>query len=207
MDSNVLSRLSALQEADQKISNFIEFKHRECSRLETDAQVNRDLSLKYQRCAELFKQWLEDSIEKNVSSMADLATVGLNYIISDQSLTFSINQEHKYNRVAMKFRVVQDGIEGDPLASFGGGAAVVISLILRLCVMQRLKMSNLLILDESMVALANQYVPMAGEFMRQLSEKTGINILMVTHNQEFLTHAHTAYEGDKTGSLKLKKLK
>jgi ABC-type lipoprotein export system ATPase subunit len=43
--------------------------------------------------------------------------------------------------------------------------------------------------------------------MRQLSEQTGVNILMVTHNPEFLNHAHVAYEGHKDGSLKLKRLR
>lgn len=65
-------------------------------------------------------------------------------------------------------------------------------------------MGNLLLLDESMHALANKYVPAAAAFMRQLSEQTGINILMVTHNEEFLCHSHTAYEGTKQdGVLRL----
>jgi ABC-type lipoprotein export system ATPase subunit len=54
--------------------------------------------------------------------------------------------------------------------------------------------------------LANAYVPAAASFMRQLSEQTGVNILMVTHNPEFLHNAHTAYEGHKTDSLQLKSI-
>jgi hypothetical protein len=46
-----------------------------------------------------------------------------------------------------------------------------------------------------MSALANKYVPAAAEFMRHISEKTGVNILMVTHNEEFMSNAHIAYEG------------
>jgi DNA repair exonuclease SbcCD ATPase subunit len=161
----------------------------------------------YAKSAEIFKKWLEDSIASNVTSISDLATTGLAHIITDQSLKFNIVQESKYNRLSMRFSVEESGVAGDPLNSFGGGAAVVISLILRLAIMQKMKMSNLLILDESMVALANAYVPNAAEFMRRLSEDTGINILMVTHNPEFLAHSHTSYEGVKTDSLHLKPLK
>ncbi len=73
--------------------------------------------------------------------------------------------------------------------------------------MARMKMGNLLLLDESMSFLADRYVPNAGSFMRQLSERTGINILMVTHNKEYLNYAHTAYEGHNDGSLKLRPIK
>lgn len=93
------------------------------------------------------------------------------------------------------------------MASFGGGAVLVASLVLRLAIMSRLGMGNLLLLDESMGMLANRYVPAAAAFMRQLSEQTGINILMVTHNEEFLNHAHTAYEGRKEGALRLHRRK
>lgn len=176
---------------------------------ETEARRKADL---YQRCSEICKKWLEDSLAKNVHSMADLATMGLRHVIKDQHLTFRVQQEAKYNRMAMKFILEQkedDGtiIEGDPLNGYGGGAAAVISLVLRLAVMSRMKMGNLLLLDESMTWVANAYVGNAASFMRHLAERTGVNILMVTHNPEFIANAHTAYEGHKDGSLKLRRLR
>jgi DNA repair exonuclease SbcCD ATPase subunit len=160
----------------------------------------------YSKCSEIFKKWLEDSMERNVGSMADLATTGLRHVIPDQELIFKIKQEPKYNRMSMRFVLEQDGVEGDPINSYGGGAAVVVSLILRIAVMQRMGMGNLLILDESMVALANVYVPSAASFIRKLAEQAGVNILMVTHNPEFLASAHVAYEGFKDSSMKLRRI-
>lgn len=161
----------------------------------------------YQKCTEVFKQWLEDSLEKNIQSIAELGTTALRHVIHDQDLTFKILQDPKLNRLAMRFAIEDGGVEGDPLASFGGGAVVLLSMVLRLAVMARMGMVNLLILDESMMALANKYVPAAADFMRRLSEETGVNILMVTHNPEYLAHAHVAYEGRKDGSLKLRRLR
>lgn len=158
------------------------------------------------KCGELFKHLLEKSIDENVNSISELVTSGLNHIIDDQKLVFSINQEHKNNRISMKFVLSQDGSDGDPMLSFGGGAAVVISLILRISVMKRMGNANLLLLDESMVALANAYVPNAARFMRELSEKTGINILMVTHNPEFIENSHQAYEITKAEKLSIRRI-
>jgi len=184
--------------------NVLESQLRSAEADEQKARYNAELN---QKCSEIFKSWLEDSMKKNVDSMAELATTGLQHIIHDQKLTFKIKQEPKHNRLAMRFVLEEDGVEGDPIHSYGGGAAVVISLVLRIAVMARMQMANLLLLDESMVALANAYVPNAAAFMRQLAEETGINILMVTHNPEFLNHAHVAYEGHKDKSLRLRRIK
>jgi DNA repair exonuclease SbcCD ATPase subunit len=191
----------------EKLKNYREFLQNRVNLASAEESKLRHKADLYQKCSEIFKSWLEESIEKNITSISDLATNGLHHIIYDQNLEFKITQEIKYNRLSMKFSLEQEGVEGDPLDSFGGGAAVIVSLVLRLAVMARLGMKDLLILDESMVALANHYVPFAASFMRRLSEQTGINILMVTHNPEFLQQAHTAYEGTKDDSLKLKKIR
>jgi ABC-type molybdenum transport system ATPase subunit/photorepair protein PhrA len=156
-----------------------------------------------QKSSDVFKNWLDDSLRENVGVISDLVTTGLQHIIHDQKLVFKIKQEMKFNRLSMRFIIEENGVEGDPMASFGGGAVLTASFILRLAIMSRLGMGNLLLLDESMHALANKYVPAAASFMRQLSEQTGINILMVTHNEEFLNHAHISYEGQKNDSLQL----
>jgi DNA repair exonuclease SbcCD ATPase subunit len=159
-----------------------------------------------QKCTEIFKTWLEDSLDKNVNSISQLVTTGLRHVLGDQELSFHIRQDPQKNRLSMSFVMEEDGNEGDPIDSFGGGAAVIVSFVLRLAVMARIGMGNLLLLDESMAALWNGYVPSCADFMRQLSEQTGVNVLMVTHNPDFISHAHAAYEGHKDGSLKLKRV-
>jgi DNA repair exonuclease SbcCD ATPase subunit len=207
MQDTVLSRLKNFKEGVHKLSTYRDILRSQVNSLskeESEATYKAEL---YQKCSEIFKSWLEDSMKRNVDSMAELATTGLRHIIHDQNLKFDIKQESKYNRLAMKFVLENDGVEGDPIQSYGGGAAVIISFILRVAVMSRMKMANLLILDESLLAISQSYVPAAAAFIRQLSEETGINILLVTHNPEFLNHAHIAYEGHKDGSLKIRKLR
>lgn len=212
METHVLlENFEVLKQRVRKLQAYRSVLASQKARLEAEEADARRKAELYQRCSEIFKKWLEDSLEKNVTSMADLATMGLRHVIQDQNLTFKIVQEAKYNRMAMKFLLEEvDGngsVEGDPLNSYGGGASAVISLVLRLAVMSRMKMGNLLLLDESMSFLANAYVSNAAAFMRHLAERTGVNILMVTHNPEFVANAHTAYEGHKDGSLKLRRLK
>jgi DNA repair exonuclease SbcCD ATPase subunit len=173
--------------------------HRDVLRSQLQSLEDEIAKLKYsaelnQKSSEVYKKWLEDLLKSNVDSISDLVTSGLQHTIRDQTLKFNIKQELKYNRLAMRFVIEEDGIEADPMSSFGGGAVLMASFILRLAVMTRLNMGNLLLLDESMSGLAARYIPNAASFMRQISEDTGINILMVTHNEEFLNHAHKSYE-------------
>lgn len=205
----ILTLEKRMEDINNKTQQLLIYKNLLKSQIESIQSEEKQLRYKsdlYQKCSEMFKLWLEDSLKQNVDSIAELATTGLKHTIFDQNLSFKIKQESKYNRLTMKFLLEENNTEGDPVSSFGGGAAVIISFILRIAVMTRMKMANLLLLDESMVAVANMYVPSAASFMRQLSEQTGINILMVTHNPVFLEHAHVAYEGRKDNSLQLKQL-
>lgn len=207
MNPDFQSRVRALREGVTKVRTYKGILSSQASSLESEAKDLRYRADLYQRCTEVFKLWLEDAMRENVGSMADLATAGLRHVIHDQDLTFHILQDPKMNRLHMRFAIEKDGVEGDPVESYGGGAVLVVSLILRLSVMARLNMVNLLLLDESLSGLANYYVPWAGSFLRQLSEQTGVNILMVTHNDEMLDHAHVAYEGyqDDGGKLRLRR--
>jgi len=188
-------RLRQFSEDVTRLESHRDFVVSERESAEADAEKARYEADLQQKSSEVIKSWLDDMLRSNVDSIAELATSGLRHIIDDQELAFAIRQELKYNRLSMRFAIEHDGIEGNPMSSFGGGAVLVASLILRLAVMARMRMGNLLLLDETMFALANKYVPAAAEFMRQLTEKTGVNILMVTHNEEFMSNAHVAYEG------------
>lgn len=176
----------------------------EADSLRYKADLNR-------RSSEVIKKWLEDMLKSNVDSMSALVTSALRSVVFDQSLTFKTRQDPKYNRLSMSFWIEEDGVEADPLESFGGGPAVVASLVLRLAVMARLRMASFLILDESLFALALRYIPAAADFIRQLSEETGVTIFMVTHNEEFMANAHVAYDAftergaDGVKSLKLRR--
>jgi len=184
--------------------SILEKNRNELTALMEDDKTRQD---QYAKCLEIFKTWLESSIESNINSIADLATEGLRNILNDQELIFKIKQEHRNNKLWMKFIIESDGIEGDPLTSYGGGAAMICSLVLRVSMMKRLGLCDLLLLDETMVAVSNAYVGNTAEFMRSLAEKAGIHILMVTHNQEFVDNSHVSYEGTKIDHLKLRKIK
>ena len=206
----LFERLQTLKENMTRVDAYRDSikSRREAAEREVEL-LNYDANLQ-QKSSEIIKSWLDDLLHVNVDSIASLTTSGLKNILNDQDLSFKIKQEMKFNRVSMNFSIMDGEIEGDPMSSFGGGAVLVASLILRLAIMSRMNMGNLLLLDETMFALANKYVPSAADFMRRLSEETGINIFMVTHNDTFMSNAHIGYDGfcvneDSNRTIKLRR--
>lgn len=205
--SPMRSRLNSLRESIAGVKARHEVFQARLKASEAAAADKRYRADVNQRASEVVKGWLEDLLESNVGSMGELASSALKFVIEDQNLKFRIKQELKYNRLSMRFVLEEGGVENDPMGSFGGGAVHVSSLVLRVAVMTRLGMGNLLVLDESLNGLSPVYHPAMAEFLKGLAEKTGINILLVTHQEDFLNNAHLAYEAhSKVGQDGLKAL-
>ena len=76
---------------------------------------------------------------------------------------------------------------------FGGGPTSVSSFILRVLTLQRLKRFPLLAMDETLGAVSEDYTHNTGTFLKTLAEKLGIDVLLVTHNKEYVGHSTRSY--------------
>lgn len=175
--------------------------------LETQLANARSISQDYNKCIALFQEWISKVLDQNVNSISDLVTNGLSHVISDQDLQFRINQELKNNKPLFKIQMINDGRECDPVDGTGGGVASLISTVIRFTLTARFGLSRLILLDETLSSLSNAYVPPAASFLRQLCKEFNIDILMVTHNSDFINESDTSYEAINDGKLKLKRIK
>jgi DNA repair exonuclease SbcCD ATPase subunit len=147
---------------------------------------------------ELLRMLLDKMVFDQVGSIEKVVTEGLTTIFHDQCLALEAEVSTKYNKVSIDFVLAQIGkdiVKGEPLDSFGGGVSSVVSLLLRLLTMMKMKKYPILLLDETLAALSDEYIDAAGKLLRSLSEKTGLDILLITHKQAFLDHAHNSYHG------------
>ncbi len=206
-NKNLESRFFNLEKSLGNIKSTRSFINNEIEKNDRTISSNDNSISLAQKSSEVIKLWLEDSLKNNIDSISSLVTSGLKTVFCDRDLEFKIYQEMKYNKVAIRFALKDGDAEGNPKNTNGGAASVIISLILRLFIMSKLNMCNLILLDESMADLNAEYIPAAASFMKQLSDLLGINILLVTHNEDYLKYAHTSYEGDKKVSFIMKKIK
>lgn len=148
---------------------------------------------------ELFRVLMDRMIVNQVRLVEGVVTEGLQTIFYDLELSCEADVGPKWGKIAVEFFFRQGdkdnplSYRGKPLQSFGGGPSSIASLVLRLMTVMRLKLWPVLVLDEALGAVSEQYVEHTGMFLERLAKKMGIDVLLVTHKPAFLDHANVTY--------------
>lgn len=151
------------------------------------------------KTGELFRVLLDRLVLDQVRVIEGLVTEGLTTIFPDQKLAFEAEVGEKRGRLSIDFyfRQGEEGgivIRDEPLQAFGGGPCGLASLALRVLTLLRLKRFPLLLLDETLAAVSDEYLDATGQFLHRLARSTGVTILLVTHKQALLDHTDHAYQ-------------
>jgi|YelNatPaOPRAMG01_1025707.scaffolds.fasta_scaffold03522_4 DNA repair exonuclease SbcCD ATPase subunit len=153
------------------------------------------------------KRILEIAYEKlRVSTMQgieNLVNRALKTIYSD--LTFRIELDEERNRNIAKAVIRKESgdiyFEGDPLETSGGTVSQIISLALRISILEKSinpKFEGPLILDEPLTFLDEGSKRLIGEFLKKVSEILNRQIILITHDRILMEI------GDKTFYVKIK---
>lgn len=106
--------------------------------------------------------------------------------VFDNPYTFRIRFERKRGKTEARLELERDGHPLDALSETGGGVVDVAAFALRLAclLMQRPPLRRLLVLDEPFKHLSPNYRPRVRELLITLSEELGVQIVMVTQDNE-----------------------
>lgn len=128
-----------------------------------------------------------------------LVTQGLQKIFGPH-LTFKVQQSVKGRTPVVDFLIqttLADGRvrETDILSAMGGGVAAVTGFLLRLVVLllDKSRKSSIIVLDETFAHVSDSYLPALAEFLREIVDKAQVQIIMVTHQKEFLDAGDKCY--------------
>ncbi len=162
------------------------------------ATLAEDVS-EYDQVTHLLNSIAEEKQLKAQQDIEELVSRGLQTIF-DESLSFHIVQSVRGKTTIVEFVVrttLADTVVDTPVMDArGGGVAAVIGFLLRVVVMLLrggTKQRNLLVLDESFAMVSVEYLPVLGEFLRSIVEETGIQIVLVTHQHEFIEVGDKVY--------------
>ncbi len=170
--------------------------------LKTKRKEIRALSARIEvltKVGELFRALMDKLVLNQVQTVEGVVSEGLRAIFYDQDLALESEVTQRYNRVAIDFFLRQGdedmAIRGKPLESFGGGPTSVAALIIRVMTLLKLKRWPILLLDETLAAVSDDYLDQTAMFLQKLAASTATDILLVTHKPAFLDHADVAYQG------------
>jgi len=115
----------------------------------------------------------------------------------------------KRNRSDMTIEVIRDTpcgeVRRDPMEGTGGGVADTITVPLRLLVLLGSKQTDkVAILDECYKHVDPERVEIVSEFLRILSERLGMQIIICSHHEQMMDKAEVSYQvSEKDGVSKV----
>lgn len=148
--------------------------------------------------ASLLRRLIDVEVTDGVKAVERLQTEGLREIFHDQHLSVRAEIEESRGKVSVTLltgRERKDGtiVWGVADQSFGGSILTIQSILMRITVIFRRDMRPLLLLDETLGAVANRYVDRAARFLSNLCQRLGLDVLLITHDEAIVSAARRAY--------------
>jgi hypothetical protein len=200
-----------LQKADKCIKLFAKCDGRKqtlerfLNGLNTEVANCKTLDLSYQRLQKFFQHMGTTEQENLQRWFEQVITYGMRSVFGDAYRFVIIGPEIKANEIAIDFKIMKRSgdteLERDPYDEMGGGVADVLSFLLQFIMvfLLRDRINPILFLDEACKHLSMEHRPAMANLLQELVEKTGVQILMISHDPVFLEAADVAYEFSHNG--------
>lgn len=184
------TRLSKVQGRRDEVVSRLAGVRQEIRALEAEAEV---LDL----VSNLFRTLIDAEVTDNTKAVERLLSEGLQAVFEDMDLSVRAETNVQRGKVSVDLITVQKQgdivTEGDPTDLYGGSVATLQSVLLRVIVTLRRGLRPVLLLDETLGAIAEHYVPNVGRFLSLLCDRLGMDILVVTHNPTLVENADKAF--------------
>lgn len=174
-------------------------------RLEEDLQKSCSVTDILEQVRILLQKTSDYAREQAKQSIEALVTNCLQYIF-DSNMEFRIEMNEVRGRTEAEFYVISEFngeiIKTKPQEARGGGVVDIISLAIRLAMLQcsSLEIAGPIILDEPAKHVSDEYITHVAEFLKQSSAMFKKQIIMVTHNRHLGEIADKAFRVELKGS-------
>ena len=134
--------------------------------------------------------------------LSTIVTMALQSVFQGDNVEFQATFESKRGRTECVLEVGENGVFGSPILDLrGGGLADVVSFALRASFWSIDRTRPLLILDEPMKFLDASLAPLAADMLRVVSEKLGIQIIMVSHVDALVDGADRVFRVERANGI------
>ena len=175
-----------------KLEGFYEALKARKASLEAEVALLKGETDLLSKASVVLKHLLDVMVKDEINRMAGLMTYGLKTVFDDQRLTFVPVMSKKAEKVYIELNTRNGDVEGG-FGSFGGSVAVIESFLLRVLCMLKMGLARFMVLDETFASVGAEYISSTSRLIGELSKKLGMDVLLVTHQMEFQTHADNVY--------------
>lgn len=125
--------------------------------------------------------------------LSAIVTTALRAVFQEKDISFRVTFDSKRGKTECTLEVGEGDLFNNPLDAHGGGVVDVVSLALRASFWSIDQTRPVLILDEPMKFLSPDLRPLAADMIRMISARLGLQIVMVSHLQEFIDGADRVF--------------
>jgi DNA repair exonuclease SbcCD ATPase subunit len=127
--------------------------------------------------------------------ISDIVSMALDAVFPDP-YEMKVEFVQRRNKTECDLTFVRGDMEIDPLSASGVGAVDVAAFALRIASwsMMNPKTRPVIILDEPMRFLSVNYQERASQMIKELSDKLGIQFIIITHEETLTSHADKVFE-------------
>lgn len=160
--------------------------------IRTTIQEQSSLLIKYEQAREIIRTVgleTQQNLQYHISDIVSLALEG----VFTEPYQLKVEFIQRRNKTECDLLFVRDGKEIDPLESSGYGAVDVASFALRVASWSMNRNRNIIVLDEPMRFLSEDYQEKAGEMIKELSNRLGLQFLIVTHEDTLSSYSDSKH--------------
>ncbi len=161
-------------------------------------EKNKEDEITYVEAVELLSIVQTVTRDKIKTSFESIVSHALNYIYESDEYSFHLEFSRRGNLQEMDFSVqTPDKPESlDLLKTDAGGTKNIVSLALRIVLMEVAspKIQGFIMSDESFANLSSDHVERASQFLKEISQKMGRQVIAISHQSKMLEAADKLIE-------------
>jgi len=179
----------------QRIESEVNQKEAKLKQLQTDL-------FSYEKARAIMQLVAKETQEQQEYKISELVSLGLSAIF-DNPYELVLNYEIKRGKTEANLLFKRGKNTIKPMLASGGGAVDVAAFGLRVAIwsLKTPRSRNTIILDEPFRFLSRQHQEKASQLLSEISKKLKIQIIMITHNQEFIKSADKVFNVNKVNGI------
>lgn len=174
--------------------------------LEDELKTSKRSLIRHEKAREIVRKIGLDTQQQLQFHISDITSLALEAVFDDP-YELKVEFVQRRNKTECDLKFVRGDLEIDPIEASGVGAIDVAAFALRITSwsMMQPRTRNTIILDEPFRFLSTNYQERASAMIKEISEKLGLQFIIVTHEEELLASADKVFEVSiKKGRSKVK---
>lgn len=209
--SEVRHRIRAVEASVQQRRGMVTMLEQQKKIFDTEAENAAEDAARYESACVLLGTYADQREAEVHQKLTSLVSTGLTTIFQED-LRLVINAKQVGKRTDTEFRLLTAygdyEVDTEILSARGGGVAAVTGFLLQTIMILLTKSPRILFLDEAFAQVSAEYEPRLADFLHELADDLGMQIVLVTHSHAYEEASEAVYRtSSKDGITSVERVK